>query len=161
MQPGIALLDDTPQITQGKQREKTPNQKAPIDKDQLFKAIRVLPEHTIPSALADAIYADLTNNPWRLRNIKDYYLMSVDLDEDGNNDYVLVDITEHFPHVALFTQRGDVWEKLNLSRLDKQEYNAKELIEALQQQAVKTVTPRWKHLQLGDFTLQVNQEATP
>ena len=135
------------------------NKTNPIDRDQLFKAIRVLPEHTIPTALADAIYADLISNPWRLRNIKDYYLMPVDLDEDGSNDYVLVDITEHFPNVSLFTQQGDVWEKLTLSRLDKQKYDAKKLIDTLQQQTIKTVTPRWKHLQLGDFTLQVNQEA--
>ncbi len=125
---------------------------------ELASAITVI-QGTLSEELKTAIYKMLGQNPWRMRQNTAYYLTTIDLNDDGREDYLLIEEQLHRHRMTLFYKEGDTWFYRPM-RGAGQAINANtDFIKALREGDMLTENPSWKTLTIGGQTFRVQDHA--
>ena len=112
---------------------------------------------TLPAGLSEAIYAFASQDVWRLNRLQQGWLIAVDLDQDGTNDYLLVQVFQQSNLLSLFYKDDGNWLNLPVNgniKIEQQQLT--DLSNSISE--LKIVEPRWKILQLGDLQLAPRTE---
>lgn len=130
------------------------NKSSDTSQEEFFKAVHIIGEEIIPEDLSVAIYKAVLADAWRMQNTRNYYLLPLDLNKDGQLDYVLVQETKPFSYINLFYKEDEAWKKTTMNNLayPKQEDN---LIESIKKGNFELVQPKWQQLKIGDYYMQV------
>lgn len=123
---------------------------------EFLKAVNVT-EGTIPESLGDRIYKLVNDNFWRARNIESYHLLPLDLDQNGETDYLFIEQFQHRYMFTLFYWENDDWQQARVSVTVGSNRPPEKLMEAINQGDVELVPPRWLHLKIGDYRLRIQQ----
>ncbi len=125
---------------------------------QLSQVIKGV-ENTVPEALMTAIVAHLQADTWRLAQNSGYYLKTLDLDGDGQQDYLLIEENDYSPAFTLFYFDQGGWLKHPLDWHNRhQQSSGQDLIEAIKASDFELILPRWKQIRVKDLTLYSTPE---
>jgi hypothetical protein len=134
------------------------DRKAPevaFTKTRLLAAIKT-PVDEIPEALGEQLYKDLNENDWAARNIKKYYLLPLDANADGQEEYLYVQIFSNYSYVHLYFYEEDKWQSQRYTtRFDKKKNQT--IIEALDKADLNLFEPKWKDIELGGIRLRASE----
>lgn len=132
---------------------------ASISKEELLAAITLLGEDP-PGALLDEIYANETESPWRLANVKKFYLNGIDLSGDSQTDYLLMAVQDRRIELTLYYFEDGEWkaEALNLGPVSYSTgADRAAFIESFTSAKLEVIRPKWNHVYIGGQLVQVNE----
>lgn len=126
-----------------------------VDRASFLAAIEVL-RGEMPESLGEAIYQSVAGNPWLTEQIQSYRLLPVDLDRNGEEDYLLFEQGPRFNRATLYYREGDGWQSTGMSIRDA-DPNIRDttLPEHIDPNDVRLAPPRWNHLWIGEYELAV------
>ena len=124
------------------------------DRAALLSAIQFAGE-SYPEPLGDAIFGHLTANPGRLGFNQSYHLFPIDLDQDSDTEYLLVEQGAAFHRLTLFYRQDTAWRNASLTPERVNPYHPQELIEALEGGEFRLRPPRWRELEADGTTYRV------
>ncbi len=131
-----------------------------VAKDIFLRNLRRADDDPLPDGLDEALHQWAQDNRWSLARAQAFYLQPVDLDGDGEQDYLLVQINDRYDQVYLFTRHQHIWRRTQMSQVndrgDRQPLEP--LLEAGQ---LELVPPRWQLLKIGDRLFQLREEGWP
>ena len=111
----------------------------------------------VPKSLSDAIFTKYRDRAWNIRHIKGLQLLEVDLNQDGKNDYILLEERENHISLILYHERNEVWMTKNLVFTGKQKNSAikEALLQSLDKKEYDVASPKWSNLKIGEIEFQV------
>lgn len=128
------------------------------EQQQQFIAALNLPDGTqLPEALEHALYQWQQEQHWQKQYISQYHLRPMDLNSDGQQDYVLLTYYHQAISAVLFSLKDDVWHSIGLSALSSTNPSKKQPEPQLDKLELKAIPPKWPLLQIGDNTFQIMQ----
>lgn len=129
-----------------------------FERDQFLRAITSPPAETIPDSLADALYEWISTQLWLVDQVQAYQLQRVDLNRDGEDDYVLLLVRNNYLSGYVFYRADDKWENLYLSVKATPETQKALMAQLIVPEIpeLEVIEPQWQHLKLGEVLLQVN-----
>jgi len=135
------------------------NNQPSSSKEEFISAITILSDKTPPDLL-DQIYENENDQPWQLENTQKYYLQSLDLNKDSQNDYLLVSQRSDNIFLNLYYFEKGKWEKLFMSTTaENPREDLNELfIKALKNNEFKITTPKWNHIEIEGMKFQIGIE---
>ena len=125
-----------------------------------FLAVVQVVSGDMPDALGDAIYNSLSK--WHLQNIRHCYLAPLDLNGDGQAEYLFVQERREHNEYTLYYLEGDEWQTraTSLRWLGDEsgdgENREERALSALKAGELELVEPEWKDLRIGDLLLKVD-----
>lgn len=126
--------------------------KPDIDKKGLLAATTVV-SGEVPDALTDQMLEDLRQNPWALRNIKKYYLLPMDVNDDGELEYFYVQEFHAYYEIKLYYLEDEKWMVQPYQGLyEKKEYPA--FLDALKKAEYELREPKWRDIEIGGYRLR-------
>jgi hypothetical protein len=135
------------------------DQNVGVTREIFFKALRLPDGETIPESLADAIFSWAIADNWRTQNVQRYQLLRADLNGDNQQDYVLLQVRDHYPSGTLFSLENGVWKNWSMSyRSARNKRHTGEVIKSLEEMDVEVIAHQWQLLKLGDLMFQVENE---
>lgn len=108
-------------------------------------AIEVL-EGNMPDDVAQAIYDQVGTQSWRFMDTLNYYLLPLDLNDDGQQDYLLIRNSEYWNAMTLFYREGDGWSQRELRSMTAITESQDALIEAIRSGNYRVQPQRWNQL---------------
>jgi hypothetical protein len=111
----------------------------------------------LPEALTLALHQWQQENRWQLQYISQYHLRPLDLNNDGQQDYVLLTYSHHSVSAVLFSLKEGEWQSTAMTSSIKAEPEKTQPEPQLEALELKTIPPQWPLLQVGDRTFQVIQ----
>ncbi len=126
--------------------------------EEFSKAIQVLGA-TPPASLLMEIHAKETESMWTIQNTQQYFLRSIDIDHDGNNEYLLVRKQNLHTTFAMYFMEDGQWTRANIQRstLHPRSRSDSAFYEALTKGEMELERPRWDKLKVGDWEFQVTE----
>lgn len=125
---------------------------------QQFLAALSLPQAVqLPEALKLALYQWQQENRWQLQYISQYHLRPLDLNNDGQQDYVLLTYSHQSISAVLFSLKEGEWQSTAMTSSTKAEPDITQPEPQLDALELKTIPPQWPLLQVGDKTFQAIQ----
>ncbi|QEW07979.1 DUF4153 domain-containing protein [Nitrincola iocasae] len=125
-------------------------EQASSTRDEFIAAITLLSDNP-PEALLTAIYNQEVNQFWSIQQTRQYYLRALDLDLDGNQEYLWIKKRQEHTEIQLFFQQGGQWTSLYIgtSQSVDQESLAGD---------IEVVPTRWNDLVIGNQRFRVRLE---
>lgn len=126
-----------------------------LSEEELIGSIKVLaPE--FPEDLKSRILEYENQSRWQARRVLDRYLLTVDANQNGQREYVLVKRLYDYQQWVVFYKKEAQWHNLSLSLLnDGKDFTAQEL-ETLSPDQIETVSPEWLNIKIGEREFKVN-----
>ncbi|GGO74247.1 DUF4153 domain-containing protein [Bowmanella pacifica] len=124
---------------------------------QLAKVIEGA-ESTWPDGLLAAITQHLHEQPWRLAQNQGYYLKAVDLNSDGQQDFLLMEESIHQPEFSLYYLTDDGWQVKSLHLRIAPDTDLKALTAAIKSSDFAVVLPKWQQIRVKGLTLYTEPE---
>ena len=103
--------------------------------------------------LVAAVFKNLTEYRWNTIEGKNYYFISVDMNDDKSPDIVVISEDNYSTSARLWFLENDKWQSkyMNISNPSKNKF-LKTLIE---QSEIQVTKPQWQTLNIGDMKLKV------
>ena len=111
--------------------------------------------HAVPDELLDAIYDSVKDNPHDLAQTKSYQLIPIDLDEDGNSEYLLFRDSGPISNLSLFYLDEGRWLTTSVYGFGSKQLEDRQLVELLRREEYELQDPRWKEIGVNDTVLRV------
>ena len=131
-----------------------PQEQQAMSQAQFIAKLQMPNDHSVPDELLAAAYQYASTDSWQLNRLKQGWLLALDLDQDSNSDYVLVQLFNHSHNITLFYQQQGQWQHSAMSTSVLGAEREQALIDNLSQTPVVT-PPRWQNLQIGELKLSV------
>jgi len=128
-----------------------------ISQEEFLSAVTLLTKEE-PQDLLTVIYEQYRDNIWSLRQSRNFYLHSVDLNQDGESEYVWVERGEDTTSISLYFLQGGVWQTSQLAYKYWDVTENEEFFQSLLADEIEVVDPQWKDLSIGNFRFRVNSE---
>lgn len=120
----------------------------------------------LPPDLVDQIYKDLRENAWQMAENRAYVVVPVQLDGQGETEYLLAAQREHYTRLSVYALGSDGWREFNVNRRDlrrrtgqrQTEDSRESVIEQLRRGELQLKAPRFQQLQLGETLIQVEEQ---
>lgn len=124
-----------------------------MDQKQFIAKLEIQSVTTVPESLVDAMYIVAADNVWQINRLKQAWLFPIDLDQDGIDDYLLIQLFQQSHSFTLFYQQGQQW--ANIAMQSDITFDPKHLDQFKQTitSEFKIISPRWQNLQMGELTL--------
>ncbi len=116
-----------------------------------------MPSGDIPDDLATAIYEKVSaNDSWDLQNVKHYYLMPIDADNNGRLDYLFVKEMQHGTFIDLYFLENAKWSTVAFKHSENiQDFKAA-FFDAVKSGKFEVVNPKWQDVIIGGQTLHAD-----
>ncbi|MAP26106.1 MULTISPECIES: DUF4153 domain-containing protein [unclassified Methylophaga] len=125
------------------------NDRPSSTRDEFIAAITQLSENP-PEALLTAIYKQETKNHWNLQQTQQYFLQALDLDKDGDQEYLWIEKKPEHTVIKLFFQQDEQWKSSYLGSFRKDKDNVDQFYQALLAGEIKVAPSRWNDVIIGD-----------
>ncbi|KGK42468.1 hypothetical protein LH51_06965, partial [Nitrincola sp. A-D6] len=129
-------------------------EQASSTQDEFVAAITLLSDNP-PEALLTAIYNQEISQFWSLQQNRQYFLRALDLDRDGDQEYVWIKKQPGYIEMQLFYQQEERWKSLYIGS-SREEKDAFE--QALIAGEIEVAPSRWNDLVIGDQRFRVGLE---
>ncbi|WP_417583539.1 DUF4153 domain-containing protein [Nitrincola sp.] len=116
-------------------------------RDEFIAAITLLSDNP-PEALLTAIYNQEVNNFWSIQHTRQYFLRALDLDLDGNQEYLWIKKRQEHTDIQLFFQQDEQWKPLYIGT--SQSVDQESLTGD-----IEVVPARWNDLVIGGQRFRV------
>lgn len=131
------------------------NEQPSSTRDEFIAAITLLSDNP-PEALLTAIYQQETNNHWNLQETQQYFLQALDLDNDGDQEYLWIEKKHDHTVIKLFFQQDEQWKSSYIGSFLKDKDNFDQFYQALLAGEIKVVPSRWNDVIVGDHRFRVD-----
>ena len=133
------------------------NDRPSSTRDEFIAAITQLSENP-PEALLTAIYKQETKNHWNLQQTQQYFLQALDLDKDGDQEYLWIEKKPEHTVIKLFFQQDKQWKSSYLGSFRKDKDNVDQFYQALLAGEIKVAPSRWNDVIIGDQRFRAGLE---
>jgi hypothetical protein len=124
------------------------NEQPSSTRDEFIAAITLLSDNP-PEALLTAIYKQETKNHWNIQQTQQYFLQALDLDKDGDQEYLWIEKKHEHTVIKLFFQQNQQWKSSYLGSFRKDKDNLDLFYQALIAGEIKVVPSRWNDVIIG------------
>lgn len=124
------------------------NEQPSSTRDEFIAAITLLSDNP-PEALLTAIYKQETKNHWNIQQTQQYFLQALDLDKDGDQEYLWIEKKYEHTVIKLFFQQNQQWKSSYLGSFRKDKDNLDLFYQALIAGEIKVVPSRWNDVIIG------------
>ena len=124
------------------------NEQPSSTRDEFIAAITLLSDNP-PEALLTAIYKQETKNHWNIQQTQQYFLQALDLDKDGDQEYLWIEKKHEHTVIKLFFQQNQQWKSSYLGSFRKDKDNLDLFYQALIAGEIKVVSSRWNDVIIG------------
>lgn len=124
------------------------NEQPSSTRDEFIAAITRLSDNP-PEALLTAIYKQETKNHWNIQQTQQYFLQALDLDKDGDQEYLWIEKKYEHTVIKLFFQQDQQWKSSYLGSFRKDKDNLDLFYQALIAGEIKVVPSRWNDVIIG------------
>ena len=124
------------------------NEQPSSTRDEFIAAITLLSDNP-PEALLTAIYKQETKNHWNIQQTQQYFLQALDLDKDGDQEYLWIEKKHEHTVIKLFFQQHQQWKSSYLGSFRKDKDNLDLFYQALIAGEIKVVPSRWNDVIIG------------
>lgn len=131
------------------------NEQPSSTRDEFIAAITLLSDNP-PEALLTTIYKQETNNHWNIQETQQYFLQALDLDNDGEQEYLWIEKKHDHTVIKLFFQQDDQWKPSYLGSFQEDKDNVDQFYQALLAGEIKVVPSRWNDVIVGDQRFRVD-----
>ena len=108
-----------------------------------------------PKTLINDIYHDLLGNGYRLKRTLSYHLIDIDLNEDGELEYVLLEEQAVTFHAMLYYYEENTWQSHRLENTGFGKEHAQQIIDAIKTGNYRATRAPWNQLKIGNHTFKV------
>lgn len=133
------------------------NDRPSSTRDEFIAAITQLSENP-PEALLTAIYKQETKNHWNLQQTQQYFLQALDLDKDGDQEYLWIEKKPEHTVIKLFFQQDEQWKSSYLGSFRKDKDNVDQFYQALLAGEIKVAPSRWNDVIIGNQRFRAGLE---
>lgn len=133
------------------------NDRPSSTRDEFIAAITLLSDNP-PEALLTAIYKQETKNHWNLQQTQQYFLQALDLDKDGDQEYLWIEKKPEHTVIKLFFQQDEQWKSSYLGSFRKDKDNVDQFYQALLAGEIKVAPSRWNDVIIGDQRFRADLE---
>jgi hypothetical protein len=127
-----------------------------LSQPEFVDSIEMFVHGPIPNPLEISLYYHASRHGWLRFSPGDLFLLEVDLDGNGRNDYVLIQERGNYRYGTVFHWEGDEWKEQSLSGASLVGPRARSLREALKEGSWRVQDQRWKQLEIDGVRHQVN-----
>ncbi len=131
------------------------NEQPSSTRDEFIAAITLLSDNP-PEALLTTIYQQEINNHWNIQESQQYFLQAVELDNDGDQEYLWVEKKHDHTVIKLFFQQDEQWKSSYIGSFLKDKDNVDPFYQALLAGEIKVVPSRWNDVIIGDQRFRVD-----
>lgn len=131
------------------------NEQPSSTRDEFIAAITLLSDNP-PEALLTTIYQQEINNHWNIQESQQYFLQAVDLDNDGDQEYLWIEKKHDHTVIKLFFQQDEQWKSSYIGSFLKDKDNVDPFYQALLAGEIKVVPSRWNDVIIGDQRFRVD-----
>ena len=124
------------------------NEQPSSTRDEFIAAITLLSDNP-PEALLTAIYKQETKNHWNIQQTQQYFLKALDLDMDGDQEYLWIEKKYEHTVIKLFFQQDQQWKSSYLGSFRKDKDNLDQFYQALLAGEIKVAPSRWNGVIIG------------
>ncbi|WP_339775163.1 DUF4153 domain-containing protein [uncultured Methylophaga sp.] len=124
------------------------NEQPSSTRDEFIAAITLLSDNP-PEALLTAIYKQETKNHWNIQQTQQYFLKALDLDMDGDQEYLWIEKKYEHTVIKLFFQQDQQWKSSYLGSFRKDKDNLDQFYQALLAGEIKVAPSRWNDVIIG------------
>lgn len=124
------------------------NERPSSTRDEFIAAITLLSDNP-PEALLTAIYKQETKNHWNIQQTQQYFLQALDLDKDGDQEYLWIEKKHEHTVIKLFFQQNQQWKSSYLGSFRKDKDNLDLFYQALIAGEIKVAPSRWNDVIIG------------
>lgn len=133
------------------------NERPSSTRDEFIAAITLLSDNP-PEALLMAIYQQETKNHWNIQQTQQYFLQALDLDKDGNQEYLWIEKKHEHTVIKLFFQQDQQWKSSYLGSFREDKDSVDQFYQALLAGEIKVVPSRWNDVIIGDQRFRAGLE---
>ena len=133
------------------------NERPSSTRDEFIAAITLLSDNP-PETLLTAIYKQETKNHWNLRQTQQYFLQALDLDKDGDQEYLWIEKKPEQTVIKLFFQQDKQWKSSYLGSFRKENNDIDQFYQALLAGEIKVAPSRWNDVIIGDQRFRAGLE---
>ncbi|MDO8826184.1 DUF4153 domain-containing protein [Methylophaga sp.] len=126
-------------------------------RDEFIAAITLLSDNP-PEALLTAIYNQEIMDHWNMLQTQQYFLQALDMDNDGEQEYLWIEKNQNHTAIKLFFQQDEQWKSFYLRYIYKDKENLDQFYQALLAGEIEVVPSRWNDLVIGDERFRVGLE---
>lgn len=126
-------------------------------RDEFIAAITLLSDNP-PEALLTAIYNQEIMDHWNMLQTQQYFLQALDMDNDGEQEYLWIEKNQNHTVIKLFFQQDEQWRSSYLRYIYKDNENLDQFYQALLAGEIEVVPSRWNDLVIGDQRFRVGLE---
>ena len=131
------------------------NEQPSSTRDEFIAAVTLLSDNP-PEALLTTIYQQETKNHWNLQETQQYFLQALDLDNDGDQEYLWIEKKHDHTVIKLFFQQDEQWKSSYIGSFLKDKDNVDQFYQALLAGEIKVVPSRWNDVIVGDQRFRVD-----
>lgn len=125
--------------------------------DEFVAAITLLSDNP-PEALLTEIYKQEMEQYWNIQQTHQYYLRAVDLDKDGNQEYLWIERRHRHTEIKLYYHQDDQWKFSYLGSFYRDQDGFDQFYQALLADEVEVVPSRWNDFVVGGQRFRVRLE---
>lgn len=133
------------------------NDRPSSTRDEFIATITLLSDNP-PETLLTTIYQQETKNHWNLQQAQQYFLQALDLDKDGDQDYLWIEKKPEHTVIKLFFQQDKQWKSSYLGSFRKDKDNVDQFYQALLAGEIKVAPSRWNDVIIGDQRFRAGLE---
>ena len=131
------------------------NEQPSSTRDEFIAAVTLLSDNP-PEALLTTIYQQETKNHWNLQETQQFFLQALDLDNDGEQEYLWIEKKHDHTVIKLFFQQDEQWKSSYIGSFLKDKDNVDQFYQALLAGEIKVVPSRWNDVIVGDQRFRVD-----
>lgn len=128
-----------------------------INKSALLAALKIPQGHSHPE-LADKLFSDLSSEGDLLSSVKDLVLLPIDLNEDGQLEYLLIRQFDETSRLGLYSYENDQWILHHLTAIQYAQEDLGHILEDASSGDIEIQRNDWLKLRVGKVTYAVFPE---
>ncbi|WP_333606802.1 DUF4153 domain-containing protein [Arsukibacterium sp.] len=125
-------------------------------RDEFIAAITLLTDNT-PDELLTAIYEQETKSHWRMQQTQHYFIQALDLDQDGQLEYLWLVDRDGYIEMKLFFHEDKQWKSSYVGSFRTDQDNAEKIRQAILAGEIELVPSRWHDVVIGEQRFRVRQ----
>lgn len=122
-----------------------------------FMAAVKISSGEIPDELGSTIYKNISSTGnWELQSTKHYYLMPLDVNNDGHLEYLFVKEMNHGASIDLYFFSNEKWLNTRFSKSEENKAFQKIFFEAVEAGKFEISQPKWQDIIIGGYRLHAD-----
>lgn len=130
------------------------DKKPSSSRDEFVATITLLTDNP-PSSLLTTIYEKAMESQWNVQQLEALYLQALDLDKNGDMEYLWIQRKQNHTTITLYFQENDSWKSLHVGSFRKEKDNFDQFYQSLLDGEVEVTPARWNDFEIGGKRFKV------